>query len=687
MELESSVEQLSQLQEKHERPWSELEQSKSKQEVHKASSSEDRLEASLVGVEAPGESIIWPGEENEPPSQTGAPQPVETTTEWEIPIDSSRQPSPRDQVKNQETGFIDSAAIETEPTPVFTNQNQSDAHQALGESIAEPDSEQTPLGPPETAGEITETWALKRIEAEIGTEIMQGRSSTSGTETSQGQPFATDAYQEEDAQLWPDDESMEPVSLDVNWDVEEGFAAEESTNTVPSMAVPAEESHDQTTSWADAAWTPESTSESSADLESANDLDHNDNAEPSCWDIEEPDWGSTLDIDGAKKNPDETISSEKEDPVGDGSLASMLIADLENENQLGTEDANESLWDQKNESEERNDEPSFHPEGFSDKFEENAQHSNGQLKSKDQQTNSWAAIPDDLVIEDNLTIEDEQSVADENVAEKIDESNLIEKTDAHIKPWSEISSESNESPGSKRDHRIDAVVDNESNSTQTNAEIIAEQDAGNDTSSESVTASFGEVAQEESAESSANSLPADANNIVANEEEDDGSIEAYMNRLLQRVQNPDNQSASTIESLTMSNSLRSDSLSNSEPSTVAEQDQEESEIKEVDPATPLVPQSQAPEKAEGLRASANQSARNIITQINQISTRNNQMKRMINFACTAGSIVCGVACFFFLPGTIRFVAVAMALIVAAVYGREGFQLLKDSSSQLKGTSE
>jgi hypothetical protein len=686
LELESAGAQLSQLQEKYERTCAELEQSKTEQEARKASSSEDRLEAFLASTEAPDESIIWPSEENEPLSQMGAPKPVETTTEWEMPIDSSRQPSLRDQVKNQETGFIESASIDTESTAAFTNQNHSAAHQALGESIAEPDSEKTQLVTPETAGEITEPWAGKRIEAKAGSETKLGQSSQSGTETSPEQPLATNSNQEEDSQLWPDSEGMEPVSLDANWDVDEGFSAEASTNNVPSVAVPTDESHDQTTSWADAARTAESISDSSTDLESANDQDHNDDAETSCWDTDKPDWGSTLDIDGDNANRDEAMSSEKEDSFGDGSLASMLIADLENENLLDAEDANESAWAQTDESEEKTYEPSSHPEIFSEQFEENAQHSHDPFKVEDQETNPWTATPDYLFVDDNLIVEDEQSVADENVAEKIDEWNLIEKTHAHIKPWSEISSESNEPPGSDRDHSVDAMADNALISAQTNEEIITEQNARDEGLSESVTASFGEVSQEESAESSADSVPADAN-TDANEEEDDDSIEAYMNRLLQRVQSPENQAASTTETLTMSNPLQSDSLSNSEPFTVAEQDQEESEIEGMDPSTPRVPRSQAPKKAEDLRALANQTARNALTQINRLSTRDNQTKGMINFACTAGAIVCGVACLFFLPGTIRFVAVAMTLIVAAVYGREGFQLLTDSNSQSQDTSK
>ncbi|MCP4890411.1 MAG: hypothetical protein GY904_27910 [Planctomycetaceae bacterium] len=695
LELESAGEQLSQLREKYELTRAELEQSKTEQEALKASSSEDRLEASLAGTEAPGDSLIWPNEGNESPSQLGAPKPMETTTDWETPIDRSRQPSLTDQVKTQEAGFIDSAAIDTESTAAFTNHNQADAPQALSESIAERDSDQAPLVTPETAGDITEPGTGKWIEAETVSETKLGQGSPSDTETSQEQPLATDSNQVEDAQLWPDSEGMEPVSLDVTWDVEEEFAAEASTNTVPPATVPADESHDQTTSWADAARTAESISESnldiesSADLESANDRDHSDNAETSCWDTDNTDWGSMSDIDGDSVNRDEAMSSEKEDSLGDGLLASMLIADLENENQLDAEGANASAWPQTDESEAKIYEPSSHPESFSDQFEENAQHSNDQSRFEDQQTNPWVATPDNLVADDNLIVEDEQPVADENVAEKIDESNLIEKTEAHTKPWSEISSESNEPPESNRDDSVDAIADNELSSAQNDEEIIAEQVASHDASSESVTASFGEVSQEENAKSSADSVPADTNDN-ANEAEDDDSIEAYMNRLLQRAQSPDNQSSSTTETLTMSHSLQSDSLSDSEPFTGAEQDQEGSETEEVDPASPLIPRSQAPEKAEdlrALRALANQTTRSASTQSNRLSTRDNQMKGVINFVCTAGAIVCGIVCFFFLPGTIRFVAVAMTLIVAAVYGREGFQLLTDSNSQSQDTSK
>jgi Flp pilus assembly protein TadB len=126
----------------------------------------------------------------------------------------------------------------------------------------------------------------------------------------------------------------------------------------------------------------------------------------------------------------------------------------------------------------------------------------------------------------------------------------------------------------------------------------------------------------------------------------------------------------------------------SESSQSFELGPETPELKPIDPTAPLIPRSQAPEKTAdltALRDLANQTARSAITRSVQVQTRDIQLKGVFNFACAAGAIVCGVACYFFLPGMIRFVAVAMTLIVAAVYGREGTQLLIEANERGRTT--
>ncbi len=168
-------------------------------------------------------------------------------------------------------------------------------------------------------------------------------------------------------------------------------------------------------------------------------------------------------------------------------------------------------------------------------------------------------------------------------------------------------------------------------------------------------------------------------------EPDDDSIEAYMNRLLQRVQGePDDGSKPETVALTASTS----SLDMAESRLLAPEGEplESGESQPpADPNAPLVPRSEAPEKHSNLSAMrelANQSARSAINRSARVQSRDTQVKGILKFFFAAVALVCGVACFIFIPGAVRFLAVAMTIVVAGICIHEGWQLFGEAKRRL-----
>jgi hypothetical protein len=165
--------------------------------------------------------------------------------------------------------------------------------------------------------------------------------------------------------------------------------------------------------------------------------------------------------------------------------------------------------------------------------------------------------------------------------------------------------------------------------------------------------------------------------------EDDDSIEAYMNRLLQRVQGDPNSDVSQPETVTLTTSSASEM---NETAVVETEIADESIPDAHDPEAPFVPRSQAPEKSSDLSAMrelANASARSAISRSVRIQTRDTQIKGMVRFAYAIGAVLCGLACLALLPGVMCYLGVAMTIIVAAIYFREGTQLIREASERLK----
>ncbi len=167
--------------------------------------------------------------------------------------------------------------------------------------------------------------------------------------------------------------------------------------------------------------------------------------------------------------------------------------------------------------------------------------------------------------------------------------------------------------------------------------------------------------------------------------DDDDSIEAYMNRLLNRGQSHASSEASEPETVSLSIPKSSSGwASRSEREINSEYDQADQEP--IDPDAPLVPRSHAPEKngnLSAMRELANASARSAISRSVRVQNRDTQIKGAISFACAGGAVVCGVACLIYLPGIVRYMAVAMTAVVAVIYVLQGRQEFSEATLRWK----
>lgn len=163
----------------------------------------------------------------------------------------------------------------------------------------------------------------------------------------------------------------------------------------------------------------------------------------------------------------------------------------------------------------------------------------------------------------------------------------------------------------------------------------------------------------------------------ADDEED--SIEAYMNRLLRRVQ------GKPLDELPQQTEVTIEPSKPQPKSTKTERPV----ANKLASDEPLRPRSQAPERVKSLSAMrelANSSAQSALSRSLRLQTRDTQIKGAISFACAGGAVICGTACYLLLPGQLRFVAVAMTSLVALIYAREGWMLFREASRRLRAAS-
>ncbi len=165
-------------------------------------------------------------------------------------------------------------------------------------------------------------------------------------------------------------------------------------------------------------------------------------------------------------------------------------------------------------------------------------------------------------------------------------------------------------------------------------------------------------------------------------EADDDSIEAYMNRLLQRVQGSSTAPAapaSAPPAKTPAKSAKAVDANQALPGP-------DVATSPVDPNAPLVARSQAPEKntdLSAMRALANDSARAAISRSTKLQTRDTQLRGMSKFMVAGVFLIIGLGVFLAAPiwwvGSFGLLA---GLIAAGSYVREGFLLIADARRRM-----
>ena len=176
--------------------------------------------------------------------------------------------------------------------------------------------------------------------------------------------------------------------------------------------------------------------------------------------------------------------------------------------------------------------------------------------------------------------------------------------------------------------------------------------------------------------------------------DDDDSIEAYMNRLLKRVQGEPTDSVAASSTSGMSSVSTTDSvttapedpsLSTSSSTTPLTMESDHGS-EYLDPDEPLVPRSQAPERSGNLSAMrelANQSARSAISRSVRIQSRDIQIKAFTKFGAAAVAVVCAFAVLLFIVTKLKFIAAGAIFVLAFVMVSEGRSLLKESRRRLE----
>lgn len=194
---------------------------------------------------------------------------------------------------------------------------------------------------------------------------------------------------------------------------------------------------------------------------------------------------------------------------------------------------------------------------------------------------------------------------------------------------------------------------------------------------------------------------------------DDDSIEAYMNRLLQRVQGePTAASAAPAKKPTSptpkaesgqskSVATQSDAGASafadlgSNDSSMSSNTQGAATFESVpgestDANAPLIPRSQAPERNSNLSAMrelANESARSAITRSNRSQSHTTRIQAMLKFIYAGIALVCGLVAVAMIDlMMLKFIAVIAAVVAAAIFVKEGFTLMMDLNNRSKAST-
>lgn len=388
-----------------------------------------------------------------------------------------------------------------------------------------------------------------------------------------------------------------------------------------------------------------SSDDSEADPEAGSELEAEavEDAEPetmSEWNASSED---DVEADAAASQTDDTDDAS---PF-QGSLASMLIKDLDDQSEsepiaVGQDDAIQDEADQR--------EPGF--------FSEQSDHADtydGTFVLDDDATGGSPWSPTGGLAQWDQELEQESSAEDQYIAPIDDESALPE---LHFNAESNVENDPNAGGLESGEDELD------DSSMARPSDDATSSDPSSDPSA----------------------------TVVATDEDDD-SIEAYMNRLLNRVQGSSGSNTATVKPETLSMSA---SLPVQESSPISESLSMSAEpppsTEPIDPNAPLVPRSQAPERKSDLSAMrdlANSSARTAISHSTKIQIRNIQLSGMCSLALAFGAIIValGSTFLFGLSGGLLYLAWAMTLIIAGISVRDAMNSFAEAKRRMKVRSE
>ena len=583
---------------------------------------------------------------------------IEHTAAWnEANFDSNNTP-----VDTSEAVDSSEAVDNSEANESAWNGDSSSAWSA---ESSQPDSElsSSPWG---------QTDAEEADEAHDGESVWQDEPSSDrqwdaseSDDASLDQPIASDESAASESPAWTDD-SPSPWASDGS---EAADDPNDSSAEIESSTTAEPASPEMTSVWDDAG----SELESGRDSWSASD--------------NEAAAGETLDGDeaGAEDN------SDSEDSLVNGSLASMLIKDIESEENTGPAEHDgtylmdgeqiASSWDRVADDPAKSD-----PQGT-----EYGEQSWDREYAEEGRSSDWSNNPEGYRVEE-VNGESHLDQLQDDAAGDIESEY---GHDSHA-PYEESFSDDESADHS----RAEAFADEPSSTQQFDPDSMGADPSEIDLAPAEVAEADrvdAEVAEadrvdaeiDEADPQATDSEPAAAPPSGFSDAAGDDSIEAYMNRLLQRVQGEPGAVSDEPETVSVSTSQSSSLLQEPENEASIEATVE-AEEEPIDPEAPLIPRSQAPEKTSDLSAMrelANASARSAISRSVRIQTRDTQIRGMISFGCAAGALICGAMLYIFVPDVVpmvaRFLMVAMTIVVAVIYVKEGLNDFAEANARLR----
>ncbi|GAA5505049.1 FHA domain-containing protein [Novipirellula caenicola] len=407
----------------------------------------------------------------------------------------------------------------------------------------------------------------------------------------------------------------------------------------------------------------------------------------------------------------EALSDDQDDNVDDpyasmGSLASQLIQDIEADNAS----YESQPWDHRDAAHDADDSDDVHsPTGYDESSEpgEEVEVTSmfGEVEALDHDSQSESDDSYDEPALESDAVEHTRAWSYQDSQDAIDDEASVE--DAMLNQSSvdalDAASDARIDSGERFDDHpsTDDVEDHDAAATDGSGEYGIEEhhrDPYNLGESDQEEIDEDAAVADDATVMSSETVVSDTQSTASQDAEDDeDSIEAYMNRLLKRVQGESTQptESKTVSKSTQASTSVTDTRSSATATalgttTAVATTVEADDSAYIDPDEPMVPRSQAPEKTSNLSAMrelANQSARNAISRSTRVQTRDTQIKAMSKFAQTGVAILCAVAMIMFTTWSLRYIAAIAIVVIGFVCFNEGIVLLSEAKKRLKAIEE